>query len=466
MLIRDVNCYSGDAMQQVNNHSRKVLIVEDDAIVSLELMEKVRKFGYNAIGPARTGEEAIRIALTEEPDIILMDIILEGQITGIEAVNVIRETRDIPVIYVTASSDRETVEKAKSTTPFGYLVKPIDEKELVITIEMTLKRREFEKRLAESESKFRNLFEDSRDAIYIWKKDSGYVDFNNSMLELFGYNRDEMPGLGIHDFFPDTDNLKKYVKSLKEQGFVKDMHLKLKKKDGSVMVCIASASVLKNDKGKFNGIQGIIRDISDIQDGIDRLNSAMGGIVRAMSLTVEARDPYTAGHQRKVADISIAIAGLMKLSPEQTKGLEMAALIHDLGKINVPYEILNKPGRLTSTEFEIIKSHPKIGYDIMKTIEFPWPLAKAVYQHHERIDGSGYPEGVRGDDIILEARILAVSDVVEAMASHRPYRPAIGLSVALEEIEGRRGTLYDAGVVDACLVLFREKNFIINENWM
>ncbi|HQO03212.1 MAG TPA: response regulator [Spirochaetota bacterium] len=453
-------------MQQVNNHSRKVLIVEDDAIVSLELMEKVRKFGYNAIGPARTGEEAIRIALTEEPDIILMDIILEGQITGIEAVNVIRETRDIPVIYVTASSDRETVEKAKSTTPFGYLVKPIDEKELVITIEMTLKRREFEKRLAESESKFRNLFEDSRDAIYIWKKDSGYVDFNNSMLELFGYNRDEMPGLGIHDFFPDTDNLKKYVKSLKEQGFVKDMHLKLKKKDGSVMVCIASASVLKNDKGKFNGIQGIIRDISDIQDGIDRLNSAMGGIVRAMSLTVEARDPYTAGHQRKVADISIAIAGLMKLSPEQTKGLEMAALIHDLGKINVPYEILNKPGRLTSTEFEIIKSHPKIGYDIMKTIEFPWPLAKAVYQHHERIDGSGYPEGVRGDDIILEARILAVSDVVEAMASHRPYRPAIGLSVALEEIEGRRGTLYDAGVVDACLVLFREKNFIINENWM
>lgn len=453
-------------MQQVNNHSRKVLIVEDDAIVSLELMEKVRKFGYNAIGPARTGEEAIRIALTEEPDIILMDIILEGSITGIEAVNTIRETRDIPVIYVTASSDRETVEKAKSTTPFGYLVKPIDEKELVITIEMTLKRREFEKRLAESESKFRNLFEDSRDAIYIWKKDSGYVDFNNSMLELFGYTRDEMPSLGIHDFFPDTDNLKKYVKSIKEQGFVKDMHLKLKKKDGSVMVCIASASVLKNDKGKFNGIQGIIRDISDIQDGIDRLNGAMGGIVRAMSLTVEARDPYTAGHQRKVADISIAIAGLMKLSPEQTKGLEMAALIHDLGKINVPYEILNKPGRLTPIEFEIIKSHPKIGYDIMKTIDFPWPLAKAVYQHHERIDGSGYPEGVRGDDIILEARILAVSDVVEAMASHRPYRPAIGLSVALEEIEGRRGTLYDAGVVDACLVLFREKNFIINENWM
>lgn len=453
-------------MQQVNNHSRKVLIVEDDAIVSLELMEKVRKFGYNAIGPARTGEEAIRIALTEEPDIILMDIILEGSITGIEAVNTIRETRDIPVIYVTASSDRETVEKAKSTTPFGYLVKPIDEKELVITIEMTLKRREFEKRLAESESKFRNLFEDSRDAIYIWKKDSGYVDFNNSMLELFGYNKDEMPGLGIHDFFPDTDNLKKYVKSLKEHGFVKDMHLKLKKKDGSVMVCIASASVLKNDKGKFNGIQGIIRDISDIQDGIDRLNSAMGGIVRAMSLTVEARDPYTAGHQRKVADISIAIAGLMKLSPEQTKGLEMAALIHDLGKINVPYEILNKPGRLTSTEFEIIKSHPKIGYDIMKTIDFPWPLARAVYQHHERIDGSGYPEGVRGDDIILEARILAVSDVVEAMASHRPYRPAIGLTVALEEIENKRGTLYDPDIVDACLILFREKNFTINENWM
>ena len=453
-------------MEQGNNYTRRVLVVEDDAIVSLELIEKVKKYGYMPIGPARTGDEAITLAIKENPDIILMDIILDGKINGIDAVNAIRKIKDIPVIYVTASSDRETVERAKSTTPFGYLVKPIDEKELVITIEMTLKRREFEKRLEESESKFRNLFEDSRDAIYIWKKDSGYVDFNNSMLELFGYSRDEMIKLGIHDFFPDTENLKKYVKTLKEQGFVKDMHLRLKRKNGSTMVCIASASVLKNEKGDFNGIQGIIRDISDIQDGIDRLNSAMGGIVRAMSLTVEARDPYTAGHQRKVADISIAIAGLMQLSPEQTKGLEMAALIHDLGKINVPYEILNKPGRLTATEFEIIKSHPKIGYDIMKTIDFPWPLARAVYQHHERIDGSGYPEGVSGGDIILEAKILAVSDVVEAMASHRPYRPAIGLTVALEEIENKRGALYDPDVVDACLVLFREKNFTINENWM
>lgn len=453
-------------MDHDKNHPRKVLVVEDDAIVSLELVEKVRKFGYLPIGPARTGDDAIAMALNEDPDIILMDIILDGKMNGIDAVNNIREKKDIPVIYVTASSDRETVEKAKSTTPFGYLVKPIDEKELVITIEMTLKRREFEKRLAESESKFRTLFEDSRDAIYIWKKDSGYVDFNNSMLDLFGYTREEMAKTGIHDFFPDPEVLRLYVKTLKQQGFVKDMHVRLKRKDGTVMVCIASASVVKNEKGEFNGVQGIIRDISDIQNGIDRLNSAMGGIVRAMSLTVEARDPYTAGHQRKVADISIAIAGLMRLSPEQTKGLEMAALIHDLGKINVPYEILNKPGRLTATEFEIIKSHPKIGYDIMKTIDFPWPLAKAVYQHHERIDGSGYPEGVGGDDIILEAKILAVSDVVEAMASHRPYRPAIGLSKALDEIEQRRGTLYDPAVVDACLVLFREKNFTINENWL
>jgi putative nucleotidyltransferase with HDIG domain len=176
-------------------------------------------------------------------------------------------------------------------------------------------------------------------------------------------------------------------------------------------------------------------------------------------LTVERRDPYTAGHQHRVANLAAAIANEIGLSEEQIDGVRMASVIHDLGKIHVPAEILSRPGRLTENEFSIIKTHPQTGYDILKTEEFPWPVAQIVLQHHERMDGSGYPSSLSGEEILLEARILAVADVVEAMASHRPYRPALGIDKALEEISKNKGVLYDAKVADACLRLFTEKGF-------
>ncbi len=163
------------------------------------------------------------------------------------------------------------------------------------------------------------------------------------------------------------------------------------------------------------------------------------------------RDPYTAGHQKRVTDLACAIAEEMSLSKEQIEGLQMAGLIHDVGKILVPAEILSKPGRLTEIDFSMIETHPKVGYDILKTIEFPYPVAQIVIQHHERMDGSGYPAGLTGKEILLEARILAVADVVEAIASHRPYRPALGQDKAIEEISQNRGVLYDPKAVDACL---------------
>jgi putative nucleotidyltransferase with HDIG domain len=174
---------------------------------------------------------------------------------------------------------------------------------------------------------------------------------------------------------------------------------------------------------------------------------------------VETKDAYTAGHQRRVANLARAIAAEMGLSPEQIDGIRMAAVIHDLGKISVPAEILSKPIGLNDLEYGLIKIHPQVGYDILKEIEFPWPVAQIVLQHHERMDGSGYPQGLLGEEIILEARILAVADVVEAMASHRPYRPPHGVDKALEEISRNRGILYDPEVVDACLKLFNEKGF-------
>jgi len=176
-----------------------------------------------------------------------------------------------------------------------------------------------------------------------------------------------------------------------------------------------------------------------------------------MALTVETRDPYTGGHQRRATNLARAIATEMGLSEEQIDGIRMAGLVHDLGKISVPAGILNKPSRLTEDEFGIVQTHPQVGYDILKTIEFPWPVAQIVLQHHERMDGSGYPKGLVGKDVLLEARILAVADVVEAMSSHRPYRPALGMDKALEEISRNKGVLYDPSVVDACLKVFTEK---------
>jgi len=196
-----------------------------------------------------------------------------------------------------------------------------------------------------------------------------------------------------------------------------------------------------------------------LQETMEKLRRSLDGIVHVIALTVESRDPYTAGHQKRVAELAHAICVEMQMPPQMAEGIQMAGAFHDLGKISVPAEILSKPGRLTVNEFNLIKEHPQTGYKILKDIEFPWDIARAVLHHHERMDGSGYPDGLAGEEIRIEARILIVADVVEAISSHRPYRPALGIEVALEEILKNRGTFYDPDVVDVCLKLFREKDF-------
>ncbi|MHB0867162.1 MAG: HD-GYP domain-containing protein [Thermoleophilia bacterium] len=180
------------------------------------------------------------------------------------------------------------------------------------------------------------------------------------------------------------------------------------------------------------------------------MRKAMGGVIQAFSLTVESRDPYTAGHQLRVADLARAIAEEMGLDHKRIEAIRLGGSIHDLGKIKVPAEILSKPGVLTALEFEMIKIHPATGYEILKDVDFPWDIAQIVFQHHERLDGSGYPQGLSGEDIGVESRIMAVADVVEAMNSHRPYRPALGIEKALEEIVSKKDVAFDAGAVDAC----------------
>jgi len=197
----------------------------------------------------------------------------------------------------------------------------------------------------------------------------------------------------------------------------------------------------------------------ELKLSIERFSRALSDTVKAMAMAVEIRDPYTAGHQRRGAGLARAIALEMRLDPKQIEGVQLACMIHDVGKISIPSEILSKPCLLSPLEISLIKVHPQVGYDILKEIDFPWPIAQAVLQHHERIDGSGYPEGLKNNDIILEARILAVADVVEAISSHRPYRPAFGINEAISEIDRKRGILYDSVVVESCLKLFQDKNY-------
>lgn len=217
---------------------------------------------------------------------------------------------------------------------------------------------------------------------------------------------------------------------------------------------------------KFLGTLGVIKDVTErkraedaLQRSLNKLERILDETVDALASAVETRDPYTAGHQRRVANLASALAREMNLSKEQINGIHMAAVIHDIGKIHVPAEILSKPTRLTKAEFDIVKTHPQIGYNILKSIEFPWPVADVIRQHHERMNGSGYPQGLKKGDIFLEAGILAVADVVEAMSSYRPYRPARSWGETFDEITKNRAILYEPHAVDVCLELFKKKHF-------
>jgi len=216
----------------------------------------------------------------------------------------------------------------------------------------------------------------------------------------------------------------------------------------------------------MKGVIKYIRDITyrveaqhSVEESLKNLRKALNGTVKALANTLESKDPYTAGHQKRVVKLACALARELGESSHYIEGMRVMGFLHDLGKIAIPGEILSKPSRLSEYEFNLIKIHPQAGYDILKEIDFPWPVALAVLQHHERLDGSGYPHGLSGHDIIMEARILAVADVVEAIASHRPYRPALGIEQAMKEISQHQGVLYDAAVVQACLRLLSEKAF-------
>ena len=456
----------------VSTEQNSILIVEDSPVPLMELREKLNDVGYRILDTAASGEEAISKALALKPDLILMDIMLEGEMTGIQAAEFIRQNAaiEIPVIFITAYSDTETLEKVKETDPFGYLLKPVVDRELFMSIELALRRSQYQRRIEASENRYRRLFEDSRDAIFIIGDDGAFIDTNRSFLELFGYNESDSAIKHLKDLVRIPADLRAVRSEVYTHGFLKDYEITLMTRRGDILYCMVTANPLKDENGSFFGFQGIIRDITfqkrvqeDIERSMEEMRKIMNGIVRAMVMTLEAKDPYTAGHQRRVAALASEIAMRMELEPRRIEGIRMASLIHDLGKVYVPSEILSKPGKISTAELAIIRMHSRVGYEILRNIEFPWPLAECVLQHHERLDGSGYPAGISGEDILLEARILSVADVVEAMISHRPYRAALGMKNALDEIIDNRGRLYDPLTVDVCITILTDKNFLLED---
>lgn len=313
----------------------------------------------------------------------------------------------------------------------------------------------------------RLTFESANDGIILADQDSlSFVRVNRAMCEMLGYAPEEMEKLHIDDIHPASD-LPRVLEGLEKQfSGEKSLasNIPLQRKDGSIFFADVNASPLLID-GR-NHLLGIFRDVTRRMEAEEKEHAAMKRLDRALQATIhvlaqvlERKDPYTSGHQRRVAALAGAIASGMGLGEESVDGIIMAGQIHDIGKVSVPAEILSKPGPLSPLEMQLIREHPAHGKEILEGVDSPVPLGDIVLQHHERLDGSGYPQGLKGDDILLEARILAVADVVEAMASHRPYRPSRGIEEALLEIEANRGTQYDRDVVDTCLRLFREEGY-------
>jgi PAS domain S-box-containing protein len=326
-------------------------------------------------------------------------------------------------------------------------------------------RRQAEKALKESNEKYKQLFEMISDALFLIDNETGKIlEVNASASSLYGFTYEELLKLRHTDLSAEPEKTRKVT--LAGETFVPvRWH---RKKDGTVFpVEIGARHIVW--EGRMAHIAAI-RDITDRlrfakaeRENFAKLRKALGATVKAIAITVETRDPYTAGHQRRVADLARSIATELKLSRYQIDGIRMASQIHDIGKISVPSEILSKPSKLTDTEFALIKCHPQAGYDILKDIKFPWPVARIVLEHHEHLDGSGYPNKLTGKNLLMESKILTVADVVEALSSHRPYRPSMGIEAALDEILKKSGVVYDPDAVNACVKLFREKGYKLKE---
>ncbi len=366
-----------------------------------------------------------------------------------------KETQFFETIYLTRDNKRLPVEVNSRIIEYNG-------KKAVLSIARNITdRRRMQQNLMESEQKYRSLVDNALVGVYRSNLDGQILYANEALARLFEFDSPyEMIQKGVLSLYRTAADRERFLSRLQETGKIDYFEIELKTKYGKPKNVLISSTI------EGNVLSGIIVDITarkhmeeQLKEHIEKLERLTENTIDSMANIVERRDPYTAGHQQRVARLALAIAKEMRLNQHDIKGLNMAAVIHDIGKIYVPAEILTRPSKLSDSEFAIVKTHPLVGYDILKNVTFPWPVADMVLQHHERHNGHGYPNGLKGHDIMLEARILALTDVVEAMSSHRPYRPACTFEQTMEEITTNRGILYDPDIVDICIHLFVNKNF-------
>ena len=473
----------------MNTHDAVILIVDDEKLVRRLLVSTLSDAGFTCL-EAGNAEQALLQLKNYKVSVILLDIMMPDK-SGIELLNeVMTAYPDIAPIMISAVSNSDIAINCMKQGAYDYILKPFNTKEVLLRIEHALIKRklildntDYRKRLEQivgqqageiqaSEENFRNSLDNSPLGIRIITVESKTLYANRALLEIYGYSSvEEMDAVPYRDrHTPETwvAHQERVRKMTLGEPVASPYEIDIIRKDGEVRRLLVNRTEVRwNGRRQF---QTLDQDITErvrtdkaLKESYNKLDKTLDAVIQTIALTVELRDPYTAGHQHRVARLACAIAAGMGLSPEKIKGIGVVGAIHDIGKICVPAEILSKPGRITDAEFSIIKEHPRTGYDILKGIDFPWPVAQSVLQHHERMNGTGYPGRLSGENLILEARILAVADVVEAMASHRPYRASLGIDRASEEISQKKGILYDSVVADACLKLFHEKGFNIDE---
>ncbi len=453
----------------------KNILVADDQQEACDLIKKMLEIEGYTIFQAYNGKEALGVVQNFPIDVTILDIKMPVM-DGIEALKKIKQIDpSIEVLIMTGYSDFKTLKQTIGDFgAFDYLSKPFKRDELIHAVHNAFLKRESNRgkdhkilknriaqlekdfntknrELRETQIKYRSIIEKNADGIIIVTK-KGIVCFVNSAGEaLFDKKRERLIGESFG--FPIMAAETTEIEIISKGGNVQTVEARLSETEWEGEIAYLAS----------------LRDITDrkqmeeqLQHSLANIKKSMEGTIQVVSMIVEKKDPYTAGHQQRVADIARAIAEEKGLSKERIEGIYMSGVIHDLGKVSVPSEILSKPGKITKIEFELIKTHAQEGYNILEKIEFPWPVALIVQQHHEKIDGSGYPLGLSGKEILLESRIMCVADVVEAMASHRPYRPALGIDEALKEISHKNGVSFDPEVVDACLKIFKEKKFSLD----
>ena len=444
----------------------RVLIIEDIPIDAELCMHEIEKAVSSCEFLVVDTQEGYLAALEDfQPDFIISDFRLPN-FDGLSALNIaIEKTPDTPFIILTGSMNEDTAVECMKAGAWDYVIKE-HIKRLGAAFLAALEQKRLRRERRESEEKYRNIFENAEEGIYQSSPEGRFIMTNQAMARILGYDSPEklissVTDIGSQLYVNPKERTELIETALKRDDLSKKYETRLYRKDERIIWISRTVRVVRDENGGIKYFEGMMNDITEKKENVMRLKNALVKTIHVLASVVETRDPYTAGHQARVAEIARAIAEEMGLDDEKTEGIYMAGIIHDIGKIAIPAEILSKPTKLSVLEFSLIKEHPHAGYEMVKDIESSWPLAEIVYQHHERTNGSGYPRNLKGDEIIIEARIMAVADVVEAMASNRPYRPGLGIEAALGEIEKKRGIFYDNAVVDSCLKLFREKGYRI-----